>query len=191
VELGQAQDQTGLAVVECTSAWRDDKHNAIDRSYAVRHLERFPRGTHLPKIVERLIDMFHLPPLRGTYLVFDLTAVGQPVADLFRYAKIEGSSRCVTIVSGEANNGFNTHPRQIAKKDLVGALQVLLQTGRIKIAPGLDHADTLLGELANFRIRPVTVADPIADRRMGPQDDLVLAVAIGVWEGERRPFFPP
>ena len=83
-------------------------------------------------------------------------------------------------------NGSNIYPRQIGKKDLVGQLQVILQTGRIKIAPGLDHADTLLGELANFRIRPVTVADPIADWRVGPQNDLVLAVAIVVWDGKSQ-----
>ena len=191
LDLGQAQDPTGLAVVECTSAWRNARHDSIDRSFAVRHLERFPAGTPYPKIVERLIDMFHLHPLRRTRLTFDLTAVGRPVADLFRYAKIEGSSRCIAIVPGEPVNGFNIFPWQIGKKDLVGLLQVSLQTGRIKIAPGLEYSDILLAELANFRIKPSNIADPIGDWRTGPHDDLVLAVAIGVWECERPTFFPP
>lgn len=191
LDLGQAQDPTGLAVVECTSAWRNDRHDSVDRSFAVRHLERFPASTPYPKMVERLIDMFHLPPLRRTQLVFDLTAVGRPVADLFRNAKIEGSSSCVAIVPGEAVIGFNIYPRQIAKKDLVGLLQVALQTGRIKIAPDLPHADILLAELANFRIKPWNVADPIGDWRTGPHDDLVLAVAIAVWESDHQLFFPP
>jgi hypothetical protein len=52
--------------------------------------------------------------------------------------------------------------------------------------------ETLLGEPDNFRIRAGTVsADPMSDWRLGPQLDLVLAVAIAVWEAERRPYFPP
>jgi hypothetical protein len=132
VDLGQAQDPTGLAVVECTSTLLDARHQAIERSFAVRDLE--------PK---------------------------------------------------EAVDQFNSFPRPISKKDLVGLLQVILQAGRIKIAPGLEHANTLLGELANLRINPGAAVDPIGDWRVGPQDDLMLAVAIAVWEAERRPYFPP
>jgi hypothetical protein len=179
-------------VVECSSTWLDSRHQALERFFAVRHLERFPAGTAYLKIIERLIEMFHLPPLRRTDLVFDLTAVGGPVAALFRYAEIEGTSRCVTIVPNEAVNKMNTFPYQISKKHLVGLMQLVLQTGRIKIAPGLEHADTLLDELANFRIRPgATIPDPLNDWRIGPQDDLLLAMAIAVWEAERRPYFPP
>jgi hypothetical protein len=46
------------------------------------------------------------------------------------------------------------------------------------------YAETPLGELANFRTRPGAEFDPIADWRVGPQDDLVLAVAIAVWDGQ-------
>ena len=37
--------------------------------------------------------------------------------------------------------------------ELVGSLQMLLQTGRLKIAGSLEHAKTLREELRNFKIK--------------------------------------
>ena len=42
---------------------------------------------------------------------------------------------------------------RVPKRDLVGGLQVLLQSGRLKIASSLEHAETLRAELLNFRVK--------------------------------------
>jgi hypothetical protein len=59
----------------------------------------------------------------------------------------------------------------VPKKELVSNLQVLLQSRRIKIAPSLPEAQTLMEELLKFRTK-VTAAtqDPLDSWREGPRD---------------------
>ena len=50
----------------------------------------------------------------------------------------------------------------VPKKELIGALQVLLQDQRLNIAQ-LPEVPTLIDELLNFRMKPAQVsADPLA-----------------------------
>jgi hypothetical protein len=50
----------------------------------------------------------------------------------------------------------------------------------------LSLAAALAGDLAAFRSKvPSTAGDSLADWRERPHDDLVLAVALAAWEGER------
>ena len=77
---------------------------------------------------------------------------------------------------------------RIPKRDVISSTQVLLQTDRLKIARSLPHAALLARELVNFRFK-VSHNGPedALDWREGPDDDLVLALAIAAWEAERRP----
>ena len=77
------------------------------------------------------------------------------------------------------------------KRDLVGAVSVGLQSGRLKIAPGLPEAATLAEELRNFRVKigasghdSYGAGGDALEWRDRPHDDLVLAVAIAVWAAE-------
>jgi len=66
--------------------------------------------------------------------------------------------------------------------------QVLLQTGRLKIARALPHAELLARELVNFRSRVTgQTAESQLDWRERANDDLVLALAIASWQAERDP----
>jgi hypothetical protein len=74
---------------------------------------------------------------------------------------------------------------RVAKADLVGTLQVLLQTRRLQVANELPHARLLVRELENYRPKVILPkADELAWRDSA-QDDLVLAVALAAWGGER------
>ena len=65
-------------------------------------------------------------------------------------------------------------------------LQVLLQARRIQVAPTLPEAPTLVRELTNFRLKaPASTTDTLEAWREGRDDDLVFAVAIAAWAGER------
>jgi hypothetical protein len=81
----------------------------------------------------------------------------------------------------------------VPKRDLVGALQVLIQTGRLRIAEGLRDARTLVDELLRFRVRinARTAHDSYGAWRECEHDDLVLALAVAVWRAERRPVYHP
>ncbi|MCO6418985.1 hypothetical protein JYK14_22905 [Siccirubricoccus sp. KC 17139] len=91
----------------------------------------------------------------------------------------------VTITGGDTVHGGGRHFR-VPKRDLVTALQLALQDGRLKIAAEADHADTLVRELADFRVK-ITAggADQYGAWREGAHDDLVLALALSVWWAER------
>ena len=60
--------------------------------------------------------------------------------------------------------------------------------GPLKIARSLPHAALLARELVNFRFKVGgNGPEDALDWREGPDDDLVLALAIAAWEAERNP----
>ncbi len=70
--------------------------------------------------------------------------------------------------------------------DLVGVLQVLLQTGRFKIPSQLKLGPVLQSEMLNFRVTidPRTAHDSYSAWREAGHDDLVLSVALACWYAE-------
>jgi hypothetical protein len=69
----------------------------------------------------------------------------------------------------------------------VGCLQVLLQTGRLKIASALPEAELLVKELLAFQVKITSHAhDSYGAWREGTHDDLVLALAIATWYGSQQ-----
>ena len=71
------------------------------------------------------------------------------------------------------------------KRELVGTLQVLLQTRRLRVARTLPDAVVLVQELENFRAKVTTARqETLESWREGRHDDLILAVAVAAWLGE-------
>jgi hypothetical protein len=93
-------------------------------------------------------------------------------------------------IHGGSTVSVDPHRRgfRVPKRDLVSAVQVLLQTRRLRIAEGLPEADTLKRELLNFRVKvnPATAHDSYEHWREGDHDDLVLATAMACWYREAR-----
>jgi hypothetical protein len=190
LDLGQSQDYTAFAVLE--KSWVRDSLSSEPRNhYAVRHLERFPLGTAYTQVCARLARLFQSPPLTGSKLAIDQTGVGRPVVDMLRRSDLEAQIRPITITGGHKATFANQDGWLVPKKELVSTLQVLLQSRRIKVAPSLPEARTLIEELSNFRVK-ITLAcnETFGAWREGAHDDLVLAVAIAVWEGERHQHSP-
>jgi hypothetical protein len=178
LDLGQASDFTALCVLERTR--RED-----GRHFAVRHLERFTLGTSYPTICERIVDLFANPPLSGKSLAVDQTGVGRAVVDMLYRAGPDATIRPITITAGSAvvPDGAGWH---VPKKDLVGVLQVLLQSRRLQVARSLPSADALVKELETFRVKVTAAANETFEAwRERDKDDLVLAVAMAAWVGER------
>ena len=94
----------------------------------------------------------------------------------------------MTIAAGHAATPDGRGGWLVPRAVLVSTLQVLLQSRRLQVAGSLAEAAVLARELQNFRAKISTPAtgDPLlAGWREGQNDDLVLAVAIAAWEGER------
>lgn len=182
LDLGPPGEFTAISVVERTTIEVGDV--ALNH-YAVRHLERYTPGASFPDVVERIASLFDTAPVKDGHLLVDETGVGSAVARLIRKRGIPAKVRSVVVTNG-FQDMRDTSTWRLPKTELVGTLQLLLQTRRLKVASDLPDAATLVKELADFRAKPPTkTGDDLADWRDRPHDDLVLAVAIATWFGER------
>ena len=190
LDLGQAAEFTALAVLEQTFGPDPENRKRIVHHYAVRFLERFELNTPYTTICFRLGELFSKRPLTGSSLSVDYTGVGQPIIDLLRGAQIRASLHPIAMAGGQKAIHSENGGCIVPKKELVSTLQVLLQSRRIKVSPTLPEAKTLVQELVDFKVKVrLTENDPFAAWREGPHDDLVFAVAIAAWMGEKmRPF---
>jgi hypothetical protein len=188
LDLGQVQDFTALAIVEWNDRPAADGGPRYERHFGVRHLQRWPLGTPYPAIVADVREMFAVSALvRGAPLVVDQTGVGAAVVDLFRVAELGGWLKPVSITCG-LQPGDGTVP----KKDLVGAVLVPLQNGRLQIAETLELAETLGKELETFRTKVTADRnETFAAWREREHDDLVLAVALAVYDASSQPGYDP
>lgn len=183
LDLGKSQDFTALIILERLGSGDSATFNA-------RHIQRFPLGTAYPTIVAEVAQLLEREPLKDSdvRLVVDGTGVGAPVVDLFRKEKKQGTLKArltpVVITGGDAvHREFDL--ARVPKRDLVGVVQVALQTGRLKIAAQLPEAETLTKELQNFQVKITDTAhDTYGAWREGTHDDLVLALALALWQAK-------
>jgi hypothetical protein len=209
LDLGQARDPSALAIIkrqpvrdEAGKEVRDARGNVQHRADVV-HLHRWPLGTRYPAIVEEVKALAGRPELAPASvrprLALDATGVGRAVVDLFLEADLPSDIIPITITAGEGHRHDAWAPGGptawwVAKKELVGIVQVGLQTGTLKFAAGLSLAETLKAELLGFQVKvTVSANEQFGAWREGAHDDLVLGVALAVWLGENvhRPHYEP
>jgi hypothetical protein len=139
VDLGQAHDFTAISVLERRNSDASKKQFV----YHLRHLDRI-RGEPYPSIVNRIAKIMHTPELKGNaWLVIDQTGCGRPVFDMFTEGELDPVG--ISIHGGDSvtHEGRNW---RVPKRDLVGCLQVLLQSSRLKIASELALGPVLQAE---------------------------------------------
>ena len=160
--------------------------------YHLRHLERPELGIPYPQIVAHVLGLLETPQLRGKVtLLLDRTGVGRAVYDLFAQGRTSAQIIPISITGGNtvARDEDGSGGYRVPKRDLVGVLQVLLQSGRLRIAEGLPLGQTLAAEMLNFKATISasghdSYAAGSADGGMwreGAHDDLVLAVTLPCW----------
>ncbi len=104
-----------------------------------------PAGHALPAVFRRLAGLFAAPPLIGSTLVADQTAVGRPVLDPLKRSGVHATVRAVSVTAGLAAHLDERGGWLVPRIELVGTLQMLLQSGRLKVADALPEAATLVG----------------------------------------------
>lgn len=175
LDLGQVNDYTAISILEVLSG----------RSYAVRRLER-TRGETYPNIAQKVEALMGSPALKNNAsLIVDQTGVGAPVVDLL---KKSGLSPIAVSIHGGDKASHEGNDWRVPKRDLVGVLQVLLQTERLKVASQLKLGPILQQEMLNFKVKidPVTAHDSYSAWRESDHDDLVLSVALAAWYAENQ-----
>lgn len=182
LDLGQARDFTALTILSREAI----RPGAGFPVYSLRYLHRFELGTPYPQIVAAVAAILTRPPLSTSWvaLAVDKTGVGFAVCDMLRtrFPSMYG----ITITGGR-EVGIEAGGFSVPKVDLVSTMQVLLQNRRLKISPNLANAEILAQELQTFRakINVNTGHESFESWREKDHDDLVLAVAMAAWLGER------
>jgi hypothetical protein len=180
-----------LDVLERPLASAEDVLAGCRPIYALRHLRRFPIGTPSPAIMQSVVSLLSTARLSDPTLVIDQTGVGHAMVDMLADA-LRGQVSCLffpmTISAGHAVTGGEDGCTHVPKKELVSVLQALSQTRRLRVAVGLPLAEALSREMASFRasIKLPGKAEDLSWREC-EHDDLVLAVALAAWDGERTP----
>lgn len=178
LDLGQVADFTALSIVERVRVGDDPA------TYSVRHLERYPLGQSYVVMVEQVAAMLARPELgENPALAIDQTGVGRPIFDLFK-AKLHGTRLVGITIHGGDSVYSDGNQYSVPKRNLVGTVQALLQTGRLKIAPALPTVDLLTSELQSFAVKLSASGHDSYSARDGEHDDLVLSVAVALWCGE-------
>jgi hypothetical protein len=175
LDLGQAADPSALAILE--------EVRGDETTFLVRHLHRWTLGTPYPQIVADLAALLEREPLASgeVTLMLDKTGVGAAVADMVEMARLRAYVVPIVITGGDTvTRDGATH--RVPKRDLVGVAQMLLQTGRLRIAPALPEAETLAREFQEFKVKLSSAGhDSYAVWREGVHDDLALAVMMACW----------
>jgi hypothetical protein len=178
-DVGEGSDWTSIVAIESSD----------DGIHQVRHIER-ARQLRYADLLERLRpvvasftprpDIVGRPTMRvPPYLVLDVTGVGRPVFEFIRNAKLNVYERAAYVTAGD--DVIEDFPYwRIPKRDLVSSVALALEAGRLEIAADLPEAPLLERELKTFKAR-VRLSGQDEDWRDRKHDDLVLAVAIGIW----------
>lgn len=206
LSLGRRHQSTGFAVVERALTRTGELHHVsystergrrlqarerVEVEYRVRHLERQGPPGRYSKVAKRVAELVHQIGV-SCAVVVDITATGRPVYNLIAEElgrALKGTDISVTPgiftvsgLGGGVSKGVDSWV--VPRRDLISAAQVLLEEGRLKIAHDLALAGALRDELLSFKAKPSHKEDLEAWRE-APDDDLVLAVALACWAGER------
>lgn len=190
LDLGQLQDHAAFILVEkVVSNSLPQSQDLVAKPvyyYNVRGIKRWSLGTPYPDIVDRVKLTLQRPQYAGAPVVIDGTGVGVPVVDMFRKAGMSARIRPVQITAGQtetsdAITGWN----KVSKVVLVSTLISVLQSRRVFWADGMPERIVLERELQDYRLKVTKDANETFDAKRGAHDDLVMALALACWYGER------
>jgi len=184
-DLGQAADFTALATAEQSPAVEPTPRRRFQ--YAVRFLKRWELGTSYVQMAKDAAALFGRAPLTWSWLAADYTGVGRAVVDQLRAEKVPAHLRPVLITAGDKVTEDEWGAVHVPKRELVATTVALFQSGLVKIAPGIPEADRLRKELALFtaKVSRRSANEQFGTWADGQHDDLVLALMLALWLGER------
>lgn len=191
-DLGQATDWTAHVLIKrkverqavglpVPKGAEDTRPINMIAYYDVVDIIRPELGTPYTTIADDVSTMMQHPRLRqGCDMVVDATGVGRPVLDMME--KTHGLSPTGIIITGgnQAQMGEDGLWR-VPKRQLVSCMQVVLQGGRLAIAD-LELSPVLETELRKFTMKIRSAgAETYEAWRERDHDDVVLALAMGIW----------
>ena len=183
LSLGTVAEPNALVMVQPRTEFKEsggDRWSRDSKNYFdVTLIERFPAGRPIPAVVARTCELISDKRLANNYtLLLDITSTGAAPARAFEGRGIYPALVDLTNTAAAEQSGS---AMRVPLRDVIGAAQMALQTARLKVASGLDLAETLVADLTAFDPKPVARN---MDLRGGRNADLVFALAVAVWWGD-------
>ncbi len=184
LSLGTVAEPSGIVVVKPWSALCPpdgrEPSPAVGNQFDVKLIHRFPVGCPLPVIVNRVSEIASDKRVsRESIVLLDISSVGTAPLRAFQTRGIYPAAIDLTNTGAE---GYANDALHVPLRDVLGAAQVVLQTARLKVASALELAKTLVSDLQAFDPKP---SARNLDLRGGRNADLVLALAVALWWGDR------
>ena len=146
--LGVGIQPTVIAVLE-QEVSKSDPWLPVTAALRLRHLERLSLDASYPGTVDRIGTLLEAPEIKdgeacgGPDVVLDVTGSGRAIIELFKRERM--SPIVVTIAgAGVLEEEAKYDDWRVPKVELVGALRVLYETERLRMAQALDLVPTLL-----------------------------------------------
>ncbi len=184
LSLGTVAEPSGLVVVEPRSSfWPPDGRApevSWENNFDVVWIDRFPVGRPFPAIMNRVSEIASDRRLRRKAIILlDISSVGTAPLRAFQS---RGMYPAAIDLTGTESEGYANGVQRVPLRDALGAAQVVLQTARLRVASALELAKTLVSDLQAFDPKP---SARNLDLRGGRNADLVLALAVALWWGDR------
>lgn len=187
LDLGKLGDFSALSILE-------KRHQA----QWIRYASRFQLNLSYVDQVVKLRSILGRQSLGPSIkLIVDRTGVGEAACDLIKRAITNAEIIPITITSGNRVTIHKDGGFGVPKKDLVSALRVSMESGRLKKAARLPNKEVLDSELRAFQIQFNQRGHASFEAGGSEHDDLVLSLALAVWLSENegkfdvhRPFDP-
>ncbi len=185
LDLGRRRDPTAVVVLERLTV-KTGEFDAVNwRSkwkveFVLRHAERLALGTPYLGVVERVTRLardYQAPgvgePLRT--IVVDASGVGAPVVELLKREPCGARIVPITITaSGQAHSDTISGGYLVPRRDLITALRLLVESGKLRLAGSMHERENLTKELVAMR-----------DRSGARRDDLAVAMGLAAWWARR------
>ncbi len=188
LDPAQKHDYTAIAIVSAVYERRPGPPNGRRaKVYTVQQLDRV-RGESYETVADKVAQLMRKRALCGAALIVDETGVGVAFSDMLKARRLAPKRVTITAGTAVARDG---NDYRVPKRDLVTAVEILLDGRRLVIPSELPLAETLVAELDNFKAKVSPLGHDSfgagAEWREGAHDDLVLAVALACWGGENLP----
>lgn len=176
-DLGFASDYTALSIL--------NRLGSTPAVYAVQYLRRLPLQTPYQQVAEVIDALIRREPLASSsvHLVVDATGVGRPVVEMLQDKDLDPIS--IYITAGYDSTQVSSGEWRVPKRQLVTAMQMVIQSDRMQVSDQLEHAQKFLAEAREFQLKQRdSGALTFGASTEQVHDDLVLSVAMGLWFGE-------
>jgi hypothetical protein len=186
VDIGQAVDPTAIIVVETYRPEPEHVDDKPEKHHQIRWIEKVALGTSYLQVVERIAVVAERCVLIGhPVMIVDATGVGRPVVDMLR-KRTSTSLRAITFTGGDKEKKTDAYSTRVPKRDLVTALEVVLQSRRLHVVPDCPLQEDLAAELQAFEVNLNARGHDTYDGASGKHDDLVSALMLAIHHAERH-----